>query len=707
MKKLILTFWILIMVVWPVSVNAAENQKIIFGGSYSLNLGVTDADSAWLYMFYYASLVGSTKVTAEDLQWDGCYQHTHQCTNDSADGWTGWWIYFDSYSNSTISVSEWGAVASARDSGFVEEILSADMTLYNVYGTLGMLLNALGGIQALALAPASHEQTTTRIALNLTATTNDLFNGCLINARSGNNEGFTTRITDYEAYSGDSGVVIVSPPLVLAATENQAFVITGAAHWGDTVQTQLASEAQVDSTFDTLVAASARIGDVEKISGDATAADNFETMLDGTGGQQLTLKRLSIDGANSTNGSFYVNNDDGHGAIFKTSSPGTADAGLHCLASAGNNFGAYFTGTGAGAAIYGLGGSGGGSGLTLYGSGGGSGVLLLGNGAGDGLYSQGGATGGDGIHLVGDNTGYDFNATLNLDDTEGDYDKDDFADDFFETMSDTNRIRNDSLFTQAASLLAMIDGGNELVDLDTLLWIAAQLDTVIDSLLTQAWASVDACAGAGAYTCSLTVVDTTNDVTVSGVQVTVNNQTEDGTEYYLTSNSSGHAIVSLNNGDYRASAIGQPYIFASTDFTVSSAARQDDIEGYAPTISTPPSAAVATVYGYFITGGHDTLSNMDVTFELAGYAAAIDTSADALVTMSIIRAVTDGNGKVEVTLLKNENLKVTDSDSLVYPWWTCKAADPTWEFIIHFTIDNDSTTFNLGVESDAVQFQGR
>jgi hypothetical protein len=446
--------------------------------------------------------------------------------------------------------------------------------------------------------------------------------------------------------------------------------------------------------------------DVGQISGDATAADNLETMLDGTGGQTWSLGRLVIDGANSTNGSFYVRNTDGHATIFTTSSSGAGHAGLYCSATAGHNMGLYFGGFGGGSGIYGLGGSTSGSGITLLGQGGGHGLYLLGNAAGHGIYSAGGANG-DGMRLLGQGTGKDLSATLDLNDVSGNYDKDDYEDDFFETVSDTARIRFDSIFTLANSLLAMIDGGNELVDLDTLLWIFTMVDSIRDSVESQGWAAVDACAGAGAYTCTLTVVDTTNDVTVSGVQITVNNQTEDGTEYYLTSNSNGHAVVSLNNGDYRASALGPPYIYASTDFTIDGAVLHDSILGYAPTISSPPSAAVATVYGYFISGGHDTLSNMDVTFELEGYATAIDTSADALVTAKIVRAVTDGNGKVEVTLLKNENLKVTDSDSLVYPWWTCKAADPTWEWIIYFTIDNDSTTFNLGVESDAVQFRKR
>lgn len=55
---------------------------------------------------------------------------------------------------------------------------------------------------------------------------------------------------------------------------------------------------------------------VTYISGDATAADNLEAMLDGTGGKTLSLGKLVISGANGTAGSFVVTNNDGPGVIF-------------------------------------------------------------------------------------------------------------------------------------------------------------------------------------------------------------------------------------------------------------------------------------------------------------------------------------------------------------------------------------------------------
>lgn len=51
--------------------------------------------------------------------------------------------------------------------------------------------------------------------------------------------------------------------------------------------------------------------DVVAISGDATAADNLETMLDGTGGAQLTLKKLTINNTDPTGVGVQVNAYDG------------------------------------------------------------------------------------------------------------------------------------------------------------------------------------------------------------------------------------------------------------------------------------------------------------------------------------------------------------------------------------------------------------
>lgn len=116
MKKLLLT--ILILMLLPMSVDADNSQNIVFTGTYSFNNEGTDADSAWLFIRYDGTLVDSTKITPEDLQWDGYYQYIHACTNDSVWGWSGWWIYFDGL---VVSLPELAIVATARDSSYALE----------------------------------------------------------------------------------------------------------------------------------------------------------------------------------------------------------------------------------------------------------------------------------------------------------------------------------------------------------------------------------------------------------------------------------------------------------------------------------------------------------------------------------------------------------------------------------------------------------
>ena len=576
MKKFVLTFWILIMVLFPVNINAAENQSIIFGGSYSADNKVTDADSAWLYLFYYATKVGSTTVTAEDLQWGGCYQYEHKCTNDSADGWTGWWVYFDD--SEAVQLGEWATVATARDSSYstlttldnigvnaedvdgsfnandfdlsyygavslflwtygsgrtitgaddafyeiigdtirpifndsipglmdtlllkarhaqvdslkdttedmstrlladttgisesvADQVWREDLTGHNIYGGAAVNMLALAGIQALSLAPASHEQTTTRIALNLTATTDDVFNGCMLAARSGVNKGHTVIITDYEAYSGDSGVVIVSPPLVLAATENQLFVITGADHAeGDTIN-RAAS----------VLVASDNIGiNAGDVDGQFTAADFDVPYYISVGYYNWQTATRTITGADDA---FYEIIGDTIRPIFGDSIPALMD--------------------------------------TIY--------LML-----DSLYA------------------------------------------------------------------------------------------IMDSLRLQAWWSTSDCEGVGAYTCTLYVTDTLNDMRIPDVNVSINNQAEDAVPRVVQTNSNGFIIVQYSDGDYRATVNnplyrnnegGSPFL----DFTVDGAPLLDSIMGYLQSVGTPSSAEVCSVYGWMYNVESAPVAGATIIFDL-------------------------------------------------------------------------------------------
>lgn len=65
------------------------------------------------------------------------------------------------------------------------------------------------------------------------------------------------------------------------------------------------------------------------LSGDIQAADNLETMLDGTGGEILALGGLSIEGARGDSGVFRVTNSTGTAVYFE--STGGNGSGLHAI----------------------------------------------------------------------------------------------------------------------------------------------------------------------------------------------------------------------------------------------------------------------------------------------------------------------------------------------------------------------------------------
>lgn len=64
------------------------------------------------------------------------------------------------------------------------------------------------------------------------------------------------------------------------------------------------------------------VGNLYSVAGSATAASNFRSMLDGTGGASLSLGLLNISGANGPSGSFRVSNSTGTASVFTGSNNG-------------------------------------------------------------------------------------------------------------------------------------------------------------------------------------------------------------------------------------------------------------------------------------------------------------------------------------------------------------------------------------------------
>ena len=139
--------------------------------------------------------------------------------------------------------------------------------------------------------------------------------------------------------------------------------------------------------------------DLLLFSGDSAAADALETMLDGTGGNVLSLGRLVIS-ANNASGAVDIDNSFGPGVDIEGG--GGAFYGVDIQGGEPNG-----TGLGLFGGYNGVGSHG----MYIEGSGpNGSALVLSGSGSGDGIQALGGGTG-DGIHAIrGGASAYDINA---------------------------------------------------------------------------------------------------------------------------------------------------------------------------------------------------------------------------------------------------------------------------------------------------------
>lgn len=126
--------------------------------------------------------------------------------------------------------------------------------------------------------------------------------------------------------------------------------------------------------------------DMGAISTDATAADRLETMLDGTGGNVLTLSQLRINSA-AAGGAIDIDNSNGPGISI-----GSTDHGIDIDSSVGNGIDILSDGPGLRIES-----DGSGDGVSITAASGGHGVRVQGGAGGDGIFSQGGTGSGNGI----------------------------------------------------------------------------------------------------------------------------------------------------------------------------------------------------------------------------------------------------------------------------------------------------------------------
>lgn len=204
--------------------------------------------------------------------------------------------------------------------------------------------------------------TSSTITLAATASaTDDLYVGEHVYLSTSNGAGQTRLITDYD---GTTKVATVSPDWVVNPTSSSVYKII---------------------PFGLVTA------NVTQVSGDATAADNLEAMLDGTGTSSLTLRRLVI--ANNTSDAAVAISNSSTGGGLSIAAPSnnaielTGAGGINI--SATTAYGIYVSGSVAAVALEGTGGPA----LSLYCSDATQGSLQITNEDGPGVRAIGGTIG--------------------------------------------------------------------------------------------------------------------------------------------------------------------------------------------------------------------------------------------------------------------------------------------------------------------------
>ncbi|MEW5702772.1 MAG: hypothetical protein AB1792_11155 [Candidatus Zixiibacteriota bacterium] len=317
------------------------------------------------------------------------------------------------------------------------------------------------------------------------------------------------------------------------------------------------------------------------VSGDAAAADNLEAMLDGTGGVDLSLRRLR------------VNNTSSAGPAVSCSSQVTSAAGFYTTGTlvaphtevirvkaggTGNQNGFWISGLGSAHGIDIDGGSNG-SGIVAYGYGAGSGIKALSQTSGQGIYAAAGGTGA-GLRVESSNG----SALYVVSGAE-------FGDN--EPAVKIEVVENDSAAVVLSSSTKVPAGFRSV--------LAASDSINAHAPHSDNWAAVGG-GGTGAIPCTLSVaaVIGTDTVAVASAFVRVYNAGETATAAFGTTDASGRAIFALEATTYHAYGYLSGYIFAPqpTIVAVGTSGGHDTLWATPFDPGTPATAELCRVYGW-------------------------------------------------------------------------------------------------------------
>jgi hypothetical protein len=622
MRYGIWVFALLLPLSLAVVLMAAQNQSVIFKGYSHVNSVATDADTAWLYLSYYADSVTIVEVTAENRVYAGMYEYDLLTDNDSIAGWHGDYVFvFNSISKTMSTTAE---VIRGRDSSYA---LETSIT------AIRDSMDEAATDYSITLSGTADSGSTTMIALNGGVATTGWYGGQLVVITGGTGAGQSRTILEYTV-TGAEKIATVTRDWVTAPDNTSTFVV-----YAFDVPAILEAGTASSGTGSTIV--------LDDNASDITATykDNFVTITGGTGRGQTRLIEAYNGGTHTVQVIPVWNTAPDVTSIYQIYPGGRVDIGqISGDATAADNMELDYDGTGydniaadeiddgdiADNAID-------------------AGAI-----ADDAIDA--GAFADSSIHIAAVMGEIYEHAGDIINDSVWDADSSEFMDDNDGTMAYAIQSMLDSLDTQ--SWAGVGAGSDSLSHIKWTNWAVWGLVEDTDSSAnTQRYtAGGSGCTGSGTYSCTLYVKDTTNNAYVAGAAITVNNQTEDGTELVADATSDGYRVFSLNDGDYRASALHPPYIFETTDFTISGAALKDSCMGYAPVIGTPSAASICSVYAWVEDPAGQKIAGARVSATLV---SAVDTTIDGnmlVIDHKPIVGYSDTDGYWSLGLIKNSTI---------------------------------------------------
>jgi len=365
------------------------------------------------------------------------------------------------------------------------------------------------------------------------------------------------------------------------------------------------------------------ISDMVRISGDDSAADNLESMLDGTGSARLAL------------------------------------AGLDVLAD-GNDTAVVIraNGTGTGLGVY-----------VLGGGNGGEGIRITGGNTKSALVAEAGATVGaaHGFDLAGAGDGFGLNGTFStaIGQAMADAIWDEDTADHQDQGSFGAMLKDTSAYQGGASGLTAGEIADSVWDESQTGHIAAG---TFGSYLDAAVSSIESPSGDGLYPVTLTAVDSAIGLVIPGTRMAVHNATLNTILAIGLTDAGGTASFNLDNGFAVVSAFAPGYVFAAYDSISVSGATVDSIVGYRFDPGNPASPDLCRVYGYLYGIDGLPMEGVAVTAQLSEGGV----QHDGLIISPYKRTTqSDSIGYFYLDLIPSETLEPSDLKYLI------SAADPS------------------------------